>query len=182
MKFQWSIQPSHTQLVLRRVTISIVEMNIYDLPHKLDYIEIEAFHLASFLLIILIFTSLFEIDAWNFWYFNLMSRPLAFSTIHFKYMSFSLFLSQILICTMDFSAHYLFSRFDIGWAFKQKKKKSRKRYSDKSTHVSRSTKLLTNHSWRVWISIYNNHIDIKMIPIKIQVHREQAKLINAQSH
>ena len=24
---------------------------------------------------------------------------------------------------MDFSAHYLFSRFDIGWAFKQKKKK-----------------------------------------------------------
>ena len=30
---------------------SIVEMNIYDLSHKLDYIELEAFHLASFLLI-----------------------------------------------------------------------------------------------------------------------------------
>ena len=160
-------------------------MNIYDLPHKLDCIELEDFHLASFLLIILIFTSLFEIDAWSFLYFNLMSKPLAFSTIHFKYMSFSLFLSQILICAMTFLAHYLFLRFEIGWVFKQKKErkeKSRKRYKDKSTHVSRSTKLLTNHSWQVWRSIYNNHIDVKMFCTKIQVHREQVKLINAQSH
>ena len=42
--------------------------------------------------------------------------------------------------------------------------------------------LLTNHSWQVWRSIYNNHIDVKMFPTKIQVHREQAKLINAQNH
>ena len=98
-------------------------MNIYDLPHKLDYIELEDFHLASFLLIILIFTSLFEIDAWNFLYINLMSKLLAFSTIHFKYMLFSLFLSQILICATTFLAHYLFLRFDIDWVFKQKKKR-----------------------------------------------------------
>ena len=90
--------------------------------------------------------------------------------------------SQILVYAITFSAHYLFSRFDIGWAFKQKKKKSGKRYRHKSTHVSRSTKLLTNHSWQVWRSIYNNHIDSKMIPTKIQVHREQAMLINPQSH
>ena len=40
-------------------------MSIYDLPQKLDYIEIKAFHLASYNakhLIILIFISLFEID------------------------------------------------------------------------------------------------------------------------
>ena len=51
-------------------------------------------------------------------------------------MSFSLFLSQILICTMDFSAHYLFSRFDIGWAFKQKKKKKVGRDIATSLHMS----------------------------------------------
>ena len=36
-------------------------------------------------------------------------------------MSLSLFPSQILVCATAFSAHYLFLRFDIGWAFKQKK-------------------------------------------------------------
>ena len=156
-------------------------MNIYHLPHKLDYIEIEAFHLASFLLNILIFTSLFEIDAWNFWYFNLMSKSLAFGTVHFKYMSLSLFPSQILVCATTFSTHYPFLRVDIGWAFKHKKM-SVKRYRHKSTHVSRSTKLLTNHSWQVWRSIYNYHINVKMFPTKIQVHREKDKLINAQSY
>ena len=52
-----------------------------------------------------------------------MSKLLGFGTIHFKYMLFSLFPSQILVCVMAFLAHYLFLRFDIGWAFKQKKKK-----------------------------------------------------------
>ena len=98
-------------------------------------------------------------------------------------MSLSLFPSQILVYAITFSAHYLFSRFDIGWAFKQKKKKkSGKRYRHKSTHVSRSTKLLTNHSWQVWRSIYNYHINVKMFPTNIQVHREKDKLINAQSY
>ena len=49
-------------------------------------------------------------------------------------------------------------------------------------HVSRSTKTLTNHSWQVWRYIYNNHIDIKISPTMIWVHREQAMLINAQGH
>ena len=99
-------------------------------------------------------------------------------------MSLSLSPSQILVYATTFSTHYLFSRFDIGWAFEHKKNKknSGKRYRHKSTHVLRSTKLLTNHSWQVWRSIYNNHIDVKMFPTKIQVHGEQAKLINAQSH
>ena len=50
-----------------------------------------------------------------------MSKPLAFGTIHFKYMLLFFFSSQILVYATAFFAHYLFSRFDIGWAFKQKK-------------------------------------------------------------
>ena len=102
-------------------------------------------------------------------------------------MSLSSFPSQILVCAMVFSAHYLFSRFDLGRAFKQKIKiKNKKRVGrdiGTNLHMSQeSTKLLTNHLWQVWRSIYNNHIDFKMFPTKIQVHREQAKLINAQSY
>ena len=41
----------------------------------------------------------------------------------FQYNSLSLFPSQILVCATAFVAHYLFSRFDICWATKQKHKK-----------------------------------------------------------
>ena len=131
----------------------------------------------SFSSLHLFLRSMLEIFDISIWWVSLW----LFGTIHFKYMSLSLFPSQILVCAMAFSAHYPFLRFNIGWAFKHTKM-SRKRYGHKSTHVSRSTKLLINHSWQVWRSIYNNHIDVKMFPTKIKVHREQAKLINAQSH
>ena len=48
--------------------------------------------------------------------------------------------------------------------------------------ASRSTKPLTNHSWQVWRSIYNNHIDVKIFPTMIWVLKEQAMLVNIQSH
>ena len=48
--------------------------------------------------------------------------------------------------------------------------------------VSRSTKPLTNHSCQVWRSIYNSHIDVKIFPTIIGVHKEQATLIDAQGH
>ena len=51
-------------------------------------------------------------------------------------MLFSLFPSQILVCVMAFLAHYLFLRFDIGWAFKQKKKKRVGRDIGTSLHMS----------------------------------------------
>ena len=47
-------------------------------------------------------------------------------------------------------------------------------------HVSRSTKLLTNHSWQVWRSIYNNHIDVKISPTMIWVHRKQATKVQGK--
>ena len=49
-------------------------------------------------------------------------------------------------------------------------------------HVSRSTKPLANHSWQVWRSIYNNHIEVKISPLIRWMHREQATLVNAQGH
>ena len=104
-----------------------------------------------------IFTSLFEIDAWNFLYFNLWVSLCLFGHHIFQYKSLSLFPSQILVCATAFAAHYLFSRFDICWAVKQKHKKCGKIYRHKSMHVSKPSKLLTNHSWQAWRSIYNSH-------------------------
>ena len=51
-----------------------------------------------------------------------MSKPLAFGHHTFQHKPLSLFPSQILVCAMAFAAHYLFLRFDIGWAIKQKYK------------------------------------------------------------
>ena len=72
----------------------------------------------------------------------------------------------------------------IWWALlaKNNKIKSGKIYRHKSMHVSRSTKPFTNHSWQGWRSIYNNHKDFKISPTMIWVHREQAMLVDAQSH
>ena len=58
-------------------------------------------------------TSHFEINAWNFWYFNLMNKPLAFGHHTYSYKSLSLFSSRILVCAMTFTAHYLFSFWDL---------------------------------------------------------------------
>ena len=101
----------------------------------------------------------------------------------FSYKSLSLFPSRILVCAMAFAARYLFSFWDLHWLSSlSKKKKSGKIYRHKSMQVSRTTKPLTNHSWQVWKSIYNNHIDVKIFPTMIWVHKEQAMFTNAQSH
>ena len=81
-----------------------------------------------------------------------------------------------------YSLSLLILRFTFVELFLSKKKKNVKIYKHKSMHVSRLTKLLTNHSWQVWRSIYNNHIDVKISPTMIWVHREQAMLVNAQGH
>ena len=106
----------------------------------------------------LIFTSLFEIDAWNFWYFILWVSLWLFGYHIFQYKSLSFFSSQILICATAFAAYYLFLRFDICWAIRpKKKKKCGKIYRHKSMHVSKPSRLLTNHSWQAWRSIHNSH-------------------------
>ena len=100
----------------------------------------------------------------------------------FQYRSLSIFPTQILVCAMTFAALSLFSRFDICWAIKKKHKKCGKIYRHKSIQLSRPSRLLTNHSWQAWRSIYNSHTDFKISPTQIYVHIEQARLVTALRH
>ena len=105
-------------------------------------------------------TSHFEIDAWNFWYFNLMNKSLAFGHHTFSIqVAFPFFSSQILVCAMAFAAHYLFSFWDLHLmnSLSKNNKKCGKIYRHKSMQVSKPSRLLTKHSWQAWRSIYNNH-------------------------
>ena len=123
MKLQWSIQSSHTQLVLSQVVyLSYRSEHIWPPTRKWLH-KIETFHLASYnsyhLIILNQYNSfwaihlIFEIDAWNFWYFNLMNKFLAFGHHTFSYESLSLFPSRILVCATTFTAYYLFSFWDL---------------------------------------------------------------------
>ena len=89
----------------------------------------------------------------------------------------SLFPSRILVCATGFcsSISLYIWRFTFGELFLAKKIKSRKIYRHKSMHVSRSTKPFTNHSWQVWRSIYNSHIDFKSSSIVIRVQRNKLR-------
>ena len=135
-------------------------MNIYDLPqewlHNFWSFSFGYFTIHS-IWSFFIFTSLFEIDAWIFDISFLWVSHWHFGHHTFQYKSLSLFPSQILVCATAFAAYYLFSRFDICWAIKHKHKKSGKIYRHKSMHVSKPSKLLTNHSWQAWRLTYNNH-------------------------
>ena len=130
--------------------------------HKNDDKIFETFHLASlqiitfdhFLTIHLILRSVPEIFDISILRIGLW----LFGNHSFQYKSLSLFPSQILVCAIVFAAHFLFSRFDICWAIKQKNKKCGKIYRHKSMHVSKPSRLLTNHSWQAWRSIDNSHI------------------------
>ena len=126
MKFQWSIQLRHTQLAWGRVTnLNYRSMHIWT-PTKLEYIILKLFvWLYTFYNIWSFWNNIshFEIDAWNFWYFNLISKPLAFGHHIFSYKSLSLFPSQILVYATVFVAHYLFSFWDLHWLSSLKKSK-----------------------------------------------------------
>ena len=113
MKFQWSIQSSHTQLVLSQV-VYLNYRNEHIWPPTKLIANLKSFlfgfctnhNILSFLNNI----SHFEIDAWNFWYFNIESVPLAFWAPYISNKkSLSFFPSQILVCATVFAAHYLLS-------------------------------------------------------------------------
>ena len=129
VKFQRLIQPRHTQLALGRVTnLNYRSMHIWP-PTKLDYIILKLFiwfHTFHNIWSFWNNTSHFKIDVWNFWYFNLMGKPLAFGHHTFSYMSLSLFPSRILVCATAFATHYLFSFWGLHWLSSLKKKKKKK--------------------------------------------------------
>ena len=68
-------------------------------------------------------------------------------------MSLFLIPSQILFYAITFSAYYLFSRFDIGWAFKQKKKKRVGRDIGTSLHMSQDQQ-------NYWLIIHDKFEDL----------------------
>ena len=161
MKLQWSIQSSHTQLVLSQV-VYLNSRNEHIWPPTRKWLHIfEAFHLASlqfitfdhFLFLHLFLRSMLEI--FNISFLSVSFWLFAHHT--FQYKSLFIFLTQILVCAMTFATLYLFLRFDICWAIKKKHKKCGKIYRHKSMHVSKPSRLLTYHSWQAWILIYNNH-------------------------
>ena len=117
MKFQWSIQLSHTQLVLSQVVyLNYRNEHIWPLIRKWLHI-FETFHLASlqfltfyhFESIHLILRLMLEIFDICIWWTSLWLSGI----INFQYKLLSLFLSQILICATAFVAHYLFSFWDL---------------------------------------------------------------------
>ena len=163
MKLQWSIQSSHTQLVLSQV-VYLNYRNEHIWPSKRKWLHIfETFHLASLQfiafdhfesihLILRLMPKIFDISIWwtNLWLLGI---------IHFQYKSLSFFPNQILVCVTTFAAQYLFSFGDLHLvsSLSKNNKKCGKIYRHKSTHVSKPTWLLTNHSWQAWKSNYNNH-------------------------
>ena len=154
MKLQWSIQSSHTQLVLSQV-VYLNYKNKHIWPPTRKWLHIfEAFHLASlrfikfdhFLSLHLFWRSMPKIFDISIWWTSLW----LLGTIHFHCKSLSLFPSRILVCVTAFAAHYLFSFGDLHLvsSLNKNNKKCEKIYRHKSTHVSKPTWLLTNHSWQ----------------------------------
>ena len=117
MKLQWSIQSSHTQLVLSQlVYLNYRNEHIWPLIRKWLHI-FETFHLT--------FLQIITFD--HFWTIHLILRSVPkifdisilrislwlFGHYTFQYKSLSLFPSQILVCAMAFAAHCLFSFWDL---------------------------------------------------------------------
>ena len=75
VKFQWSIQSSHTQLVLSQV-IYLNYRNEHIWPSTKMITKFRSFSFGFCIIhdiwSFLDNTSLFEIGAWNFWYFNIV--------------------------------------------------------------------------------------------------------------
>ena len=139
--YKWTYITSHMKMI------------IYLWNFSFGFLQFITFdHFESIHLILKLMPEIFDISIWwtSFWLLGI---------IHFQYKSFSHFPSQILICAMAFTIQYLFSFGDLHMmsSFSKNNKKCGKIYRHKSTHVSKPTWLLTNHSWQAWRSIYNNH-------------------------
>ena len=125
LSLEWSFNDQFNQVIHNwyqvKWSISIIEMNIYDLPqewlHNFWSFSFGYFTIHS-IWSFFICTSLFEIDAWIFDISFLWVSHWLFGHHTFQYKSLSLFPSQILVCAMTFATHYLFSRFEICWAIR----------------------------------------------------------------
>ena len=164
-------------------------MNIHDLPQKwlqnlwnFPFGFFTNHNIWSFLNN----TSHFEIGAWNFWYFNIENKPLAFLVPYISIQeSLSLFPSQILVCATGFcsSLSLFILRFTFGELFcKNIKIKWEEIYVQ--VYASIKTIKTVDQLFMTSLKIYlqQSHIVFKISPTKIYVHTKQAKLINVLRH
>ena len=145
MKFQWSIQPRHTQLALNHVThLNYRSMHIWP-PTRRDNITWS----FAFDSIIRSFWSFWHnyILLWKFLLIFLLDG-IAFGLLNnhtLYFWSLSIFPSWILVCATDFcsSISILIWIFIFGELFLAKtKNKEGKIYRHKPMYVSRSTKTI----------------------------------------
>ena len=99
-------------------------------------------------------TNSWERMPWTFWC-SFDKQAFSFGTIQFNTYLLHLFLVKLVFEARLFQL-FLFLEIDIWRALLKKKKKCEEIYRHKSTHVSKSSKTLTNHSWQTWKFIYNN--------------------------
>ena len=116
MKFQWSIQSSHTQLVLSQV-VYLNYKNEHIWPPTRKWLHIfEAFHLASLQIITFdhFWTKhLFLRSAPEIFDISILRISLWLFGHHTFQYKLSFFPSQILVCVTAFATHYLFSFWDL---------------------------------------------------------------------
>ena len=171
MKLQWSIQARHTQLALDHV----IHLN-YRRMHIWPSIRLDSITWSfTFDSIIRSFWHNY-ISLWEFLLIFLLDG-IAFGLLKnftLYFWSLSIFPSQIVVCATSFCSSISLYIWRALFS-KNKKIKSGKIYRHKSMHVSRSIKPFTNHSWQVWRSIYNSHIDFKISSTAIRVQRNKLR-------
>ena len=159
---EWSFNDQFNQVIHNWYYVVFLNYrNEHIWPPTRKWLHIfEAFHLASLQIITFdhFWTKhLFLRSAPEIFDISILRISLWLFGHHTFQYKLSFFPSQILVCVTAFAAHFLFLRFDICWAIRQKHKKCGKIYRHKSMHVSKPSRLLTNHSWQVSRSIYNSH-------------------------
>ena len=147
MKLQWSIQSSHTQLVLSQVVYLNYRNEYIWPPTKLEYKRLKFFiwlftiyiiwsfwinttHFEQYISSLRLMSEIFDISIWwtSLWLFGHYT---------FLYKSLSLFPSRILVCAMAFATQYLFSFWHLHLLSSLSKKKI-KEWEDRHKTIDKS--------------------------------------------
>ena len=125
----------------------------YDKAFHLASLQFITFdHFESIHLILRLIPEIFDISIWwiSLWLFGYHT---------FSYKSLSLFPSRILVCATAFTAHYLFSFWDLHLLSSLSNKNKRG-----GRDIGTSLRMYQNQHdywliiwWQAWRSIYNNH-------------------------
>ena len=150
MKFQWSIQSSHIQLVRSQVTyLTCRNEHIWPLTMCLQMIEsfLFGFHSSYFWSNT---TQILEKQWHELFYVFLTNKPLVL-VLYILIQIAPPFPSQTSFRSKAFFSSFSFGDWHLKSSFEKKKKKRLLTNQDQAS-------LLTNHSWQVWKSIYNNQM------------------------